>query len=201
MTAGTDVQARRPWLVIVTGLPGSGKSSLGIQLASRLRIPYLSRDDVRWGLLATAGLWTGDIADLPGRDLARQTFLDIVELVARRGVSAVLEFIVFKNRPEELERLLAVADCVVVVTECADASVRAEARERTDWLMNQPAVLEALGYDAIDDHLGAGADQREAIRAAMVTEFDLPSVRVSTEDGYDPSLDHLVGWVIDTTSR
>lgn len=89
----------RPWLVMVTGEPGSGKSSLGLHLARRLRVPYLSRDDVRWRMLASAGVWSGQVADASQRDLARETFLQIVEEVTSRGVSAVLEFIVFRDHP------------------------------------------------------------------------------------------------------
>lgn len=199
VTLEADPAQRRPWLVMVTGEPGSGKSSLGVHLARKLRVPYLSRDDVRWGLLATAGVWSGETGQAPGRDIARETFLQIVEEVAGRGVSAVLEFIVFRHRPQELQRLQAVADCLVIVTACSDASGRAEERERSDPLLTRPSVLKALGHDTIDDHLRDGATQRDAVRDAMVTEFDLPLIRVWTEDGYDPSLEEIVDWVIART--
>lgn len=190
----------RPWLVMVTGEPGSGKSSLGLHLARRLRVPYLSRDDVRWGMLASAGVWSGQVADASPRDLARETFLQIVEEVTSRGVSAVLEFIVFRDRPEQFHRLQAVADCLVVVTICADAAGRAEQRERSDPLLNRDSVLAALGHGSIDSYLHEGVSQREAVRDAMLTEFDVPLLEVRTEDGYEPFLDEIVEWVIANTS-
>ena len=61
----TESSVPRPWLVMVTGEPGSGKSTLGRELAGALRIPYLSRDDVRWGLYATAGLLSNDMQRAP----------------------------------------------------------------------------------------------------------------------------------------
>lgn len=103
----------RPHLVMVTGEPGSGKSTLGRDLAGVLRIPYLSRDDVRWGLRATSGLWTGSTLSDGERADAVEAFLQLVERAAELGISAILEFIAFRNRPESLERLMAVADCVV----------------------------------------------------------------------------------------
>lgn len=67
-------------------------------------MPYLNRDDVRWGMLATAGLWSGQIADTSQRD----------------------------------------------------------------------------------------ADE-------MVKDFDVPLLHVHTDNGYDPSLDEIVQWVISNT--
>jgi hypothetical protein len=50
--------APRPWLVLVTGEPGSGESMPGRQQGSELRIPLIGRGDVRGGLDGTAGVWT-----------------------------------------------------------------------------------------------------------------------------------------------
>src|SRR5262245_14385242 len=85
--------ARRPWLVVVTGEPGSGKSTLGRELSRVLRLPFLSRDDVRGGLLATDGLWTGRLQAASSREAAVATFVQIVETMAGLGVSAVVEYI------------------------------------------------------------------------------------------------------------
>jgi predicted kinase len=189
--------AARPWLVVVTGEPGSGKTSLGQRLAGALRVPFLSRDAVRGGLLATAGLWTDEGRPLPERDVAVETFVRIVERMAGLGVSAVLEFVVFRERREALRRLQAAGRCLVVRTECTDAGARAEQRDRRDVLLRRPEVLRALGHGSIDDYLRG--PQREIVRAGMVTDFDLPLLPVRTDDGYDPRLDDIVEWVIDRT--
>jgi predicted kinase len=188
---------RRPWLIVVTGEPGSGKTSLGLQLAAALRVPFLSRDAVRGGLLATAGLWTGEGRALPDREEAVEATVQMVERSAELGVSAVLEFVVFRERREALRRLETAARCLVVRTECADATVRAEQRDRGDTLLQRRDVLRALGHDSIDDYLQA--PQREIVRAGMVTEFDLPLLPVRTDDGYDPPLDEIVDWIVDRT--
>jgi hypothetical protein len=189
-------EGRRPWLIIVTGQPGSGKSSLGLRLAASLRVPYLSRDDVRWGLQATAGLWGNQLRGTLDRDVARETFIQLVEEVARRGVTAVLEFIPFRGRLHEMERLRSVAECLVLLTSCRDASRRAEERERCDSLLNRDGVLSALGHGSMKDYLRNGEEQREAVRQAMATEFAVPTLQVRTDEGYEPSVDLIIEWVI-----
>jgi predicted kinase len=185
--------------VLVTGEPGSGKTSLGLQLAGSLRVPFLSRDSVRGGLLATAGLWTDEIRSAPPREAAVEALVQIVETMARLGVSAVLEFLVLPDRREAFERLQAAADCLVIRTRCADAPARADRRDRADPLLTRRAVLDALGHASVDDYLRG--PQRDVVRAGMQTEFDLPTLDVRTDDGYDPPLPEIVDWVIERTRR
>jgi hypothetical protein len=194
-----DDAALRPWLVLVTGEPGSGKTTLGKQLSDALRLPFLSRDQVRGGLLASAGMWTNQIRTTTPRDAARVTFVDIAAAFAGFGVSAVVEFIPFDDSPSELRRLTSVAGCLVVFTSCADAPARVDSRDHGDFLLNREPVLAALGYPSIDAYLAN--PERLLVRERMQTEFDLPLLRVRTDDGYHPSIDEILTWIIDQTGR
>jgi hypothetical protein len=134
---------------------------------------------------------------VPERDDAVEAFLQLVEKAAALGISAVLEIIVFRDRPESLGRLQALADCVVIVATAADARDRADRRDRADPLLNRRSVLEALGHPTVESYLaGTG---REAVLAGMTTDLDLPTLTVRTDDGYDPALDQVVEWVIERT--
>ena len=182
---------------MVTGEPGSGKSTLGRHLAEALHVPYLSRDDVRWGLRASVGLWTNDIHLGAERADAVEAFLQLVEKAADLGISAVLEFIVFRDRPQTLERLKAVADCVVVLATAADAARRADRRDLADPLLNRGSVLDALGHPSVQSYIeGPG---RDIVRSGMLSSFELPTLTVRTDDGYDPPLERVVDWIIDCT--
>jgi predicted kinase len=182
---------------MVTGAPGTGKTTLGLRLASALRVPFLSRDDIRGGLLATAGLWTNQIREPSHREDAVEALVEIVEASARLGVSSVIEFIVTPERGEAFRRLEAVANCLVVLTTCADGRGRADRRDRADPLLNRQSVLDALGHESIDDYIGG--PERDRVAAAMQTEFDLPLFRVATDDGYEPPLSDIVEWIIEQT--
>jgi hypothetical protein len=93
-----------------------------------------------------------------------------------------------------MRRLEAASDCVVVLTVCDDARSRADQRDRADPLLNRPEVLAALGHPSIEAYVDA--PERERIRDRLQTDFDLPRLQVTTNDGYDPPLPRIVDWVI-----
>ncbi|MDP1794000.1 MAG: hypothetical protein Q8K63_07655 [Acidimicrobiales bacterium] len=194
-------QLTKPLLVMVTGEPGSGKTTLGLELSRALRIPFLSRDHVRGGLLATAGLWTNQVGQPSPREAAVEAFIQIVEKTAAVGVSAVIEFVVFGDRLSALERLQSVANMVVVRAECTNASERARTRDLDDPLLNRQSVLDALGYSSVDAYLSANAEQGDIVRTGMLRDFDLPLLPVTTDNGYDPSIEVIVDWVVEQTRR
>jgi hypothetical protein len=170
---------RRPRVVLLTGEPGSGKTGLGLELARALHVPFLARDQVRRGLYLTSG-------EAPSADEAVQVFLRLVEVMVGDGVSCIVEYVVRAAQPEHLERLTGIADCVVIETWCADAPARRRQRDLADPLLaGQPEE----------------AEQERAERMARVTEsmqrsFDLPVLRVRTDDGYDPPLEAVVDFAV-----
>jgi predicted kinase len=77
-------------LIVVTGAPGAGKTTLARALATRLRMPLLAKDDVKEALFDALG--TGDRAW--SRRLGAATY-DVMFAVAARllasGVDCILE--------------------------------------------------------------------------------------------------------------
>jgi len=73
-------------LVLVTGPPGSGKTTLAVPLARRLELPLIAKDAIKEALLDTLG--TGDLEW--SRRLGAATFA-VMFAVARQAPAAVLE--------------------------------------------------------------------------------------------------------------
>jgi hypothetical protein len=128
-----------------------------------------------------------------------EALVDLVEHTARLGVSMVLEFVVTPARVDAFRRIEAAASGVVLLTDATDAPARAEARDRADLLLGRAEVRAALGHASIDDYLAQ--PERDAVRREMRTELGLPTLRVATDDGYDPTFPEIVDWVVEQTRR
>ncbi|MDP2292628.1 MAG: AAA family ATPase [Actinomycetota bacterium] len=184
----------RARVVLITGAPGSGKSTLGAQLAAALRVPFLARDDVRGGLLLTAGAWTGELSRVPSGDEAVDAFLDTVEGLLARGVSCVVEYVVRTQRPEDLERIVAAGDCVVIMTRCDDPMERVVERNLSDRLIANPAVLSAIGAASVAEHTEALVDRMQQVVHDMRVEFPVPVMHVDTNGESEPDLDAMIAF-------
>lgn len=186
----------RPRIILLTGSPGSGKSTLGRELCAALRIPFIARDDVRGGMAMTAGAWEDTIEQLPAADTAVDTFLDIVELSLRRGVSCIAEYVFRSHRPGDLDRIRAAGDAVVIITRCSDPTPRLIERNMADRLIAQPTVLRAAGASSVAEHTAAMVDRMRAVELAMMTRFPVPTLTVDTTDQYDPGLDTIFEFAV-----
>jgi predicted kinase len=89
-------------LIVVTGAPGAGKTTLARALATRLRMPLLAKDDVKEALFDALG--TGDRAW--SRRLGAATY-DVMFAVAARLLASGVDCILESNftEPEPLRRL------------------------------------------------------------------------------------------------
>ena len=189
----------RPTAILITGVPGSGKTTLTRELSRALRLPHLARDDVRTGRYFTEGAWTARPGPAPTVEESVEAFLVVATTMLAAGVSAVFEYVFRADHADHLDRLLAHADGVVVRTRCAGAIDRFAARNRADPLVNRPEVLAALGYGSNEEHTAAAIPRMRAVETVMQTTFDLPTLDVDTTVGYDPPLERIIEFV--TTRR
>lgn len=177
----------RPFVIVVTGRPGSGKTTLAHDLARRIHCPALCRDEFKEGYVHTAG---GAHASL-GPDINRRLydiFFETVDFVVSKGVSVVIEA-AFQHAVwlPKLTRLAETASVSLIVCTIRPELARARCVER---MAADPTRDRFHGDGAA--HVGAGAAAATYEPPAM----DLPTLTVDTTDGYDPSLDQIVSFAV-----
>ena len=181
--------------MLLTGAPGSGKSTLGRQVAVRLRLPFIARDDVRGGLLFTAGAWSDRLERVPPSDEAVEAFLCVVESLLAGGVSCVVEYVMRRHRPDDFDRIAALGDCVVIVTSCTNPIERVRERNLSDRMVSSPPVLEASGFSSIEQHTKAVVTRMRSVIGEMRVDFPVPVLAVDTDGDYRPGLDDITAFV------
>jgi len=165
-----------PLLVLVSGAPGSGKTTVAREIARRLRLLHLERDGIWDGLRFTAGRGAGDeTAHGVG------VWYEAIALLLRSGVSLVADGTLYRGWDEEHVRpLLELGDVVNVHCRTAAAMDRYRAR-----------LLRA----GTPGHEAAALIARVTVDRARVEEslgLGCAALEVDTSDGYDPPLEELV---------
>jgi predicted kinase len=172
----------RPLLVLVSGHPGSGKTTLGRALGDRMALPHLNRDRLRDGMSAT---------DPASVDQPRtwQVFLDTIRLFLDNGISLVADQTLYLGMVDDLRSLTEHGDVVNVLCRCPNAYARWYAKVTTD-----PRGVGA-GFDALVERV-----LRQRDEMANPLPLGVPVIEVETTDGYAPTLDELAALIADTRS-
>jgi tRNA uridine 5-carbamoylmethylation protein Kti12 len=81
---------QKPKLVIVTGRPGSGKTTLGKKLAELLYCPAIIRDEIKEGYVNTFNV-KHDLLPEGTNGVASDIFIRNIELLISNNVSCIAE--------------------------------------------------------------------------------------------------------------
>lgn len=169
----------RPLLILVSGAPASGKTTLALRLAQELDLPALCKDAIKERLFETLG--APDLAS--SRQLGAAAFAVLYAVAAQlldARVSLVLEGNLRRGQSEaELQPLAARARVVLLHCRAAPAEVtrRYAARRR------HPGHHDAIRLVDLERDLASGTYEPLAL--------NVPTLRVDTTDGYAPPFDRI----------
>jgi predicted kinase len=82
--------AQKPFLLIVTGPPGAGKTTLGRKLARELDLPFLGKDDIKEALFDTLG-WGDREWSMKLGHASMEVLFRVLEVQLSSNVSLVTE--------------------------------------------------------------------------------------------------------------
>jgi len=178
-----------PALVVVTGRPGSGKTSLAHELARTIHCPLISRDEMKEGFVNTIG----EVGS-PGHDeIARHiynTFFDAIELLLSRRITIVAEAAFQHKRwAPKLELLQQIARLRMIVCQVDPELARRRHVERGLADANRERFHGDPAVQAAREGVVLPIEPYDPPHIANV-----PLLTVDTSNGYQPGLDAIAAF-------
>jgi hypothetical protein len=174
---------KQPTIIYVSGAPGAGKTTLAGIISEQLYIPHVSSDLIHGGMEFTQ-------SNHDRKNAISQAFVPLMISMAQKQISFVVDHVLQKDMGEVdiIDKLLPYATVIYIHVQCADPIARYLHRIETSGLPDIIRRREIL--------LGRAAFHEDnLVRTAGAIDLPVPTLVVTTNDGYDPALEDIIKFV------
>lgn len=183
---------QKPKCLLVTGRPGSGKTTMIGELSRRLYLPKISRDEFKEGYVNTYGVKHDGLPnDTNGvvNKIFFRTILNMLEgnislIIEAAFEHAIWDYIV----PDIME----IADLYIII---CDLDAETSARRHLERGLSNPNREFYHGDKRVAIYRETGEFMPGGVY--IPPTYDVPTLNISTLDGYSPSLDVVEKYIYD----
>jgi predicted kinase len=179
----------RPTLVIVSGRPGSGKTTLAKQLAAGLPCPLVSRDDINEGIFHTFNHDLAIASKAAVTAMAYDVFFAAIKQLLSAQVSVIAEA-AFQDAKWRHGLAAIDADSIAVlkIVQCVIDAAHAGQR-----VLDRRRRLDTPSSRRADQ--ARTREQDSADRVFQAVSLRVPTLTVDTTDCYEPSLERVFAFI------
>ena len=178
----------KPLVIIITGRPASGKTTLAYIISKEIKCPVVSRDELKEGYINTTAIphnQSNTLVDL----YIYETFFQTIDLLISKRISIIIEA-AFQHKlwqPKLLE-FINKADVRIII--CETNTELTKARFTNRFLKNPDR--EKFHGDKSNEIFASLIDVYEPVNIEASTLY------VDTTDDYNPTIEQIIHFIKET---
>jgi len=188
--------SNKPKLVIVTGRPGSGKTTISKELGRIVYFPVVNRDEIKEGYVNTFNTKHDKLPEGANK-IASEIFFKNIEFLLLNNVSLIAEA-AFQHKvwEPEISKYRNYAEVFIII---CDVDAEVAAKRHLERGMSDPkrefyhGDKRVTHFRETGELLSAGEYEPPSI--------DIPTIKVSTLNGYNPSLEDICEQILSNSPK
>jgi predicted kinase len=181
------MQSRPPLLVVVSGAPASGKTTLAMRLAEDLRLLLIGKDALKEAICDAVGLPADVAASMRAGSAAYSAAFTLARETIAAGHGVILESNFRKGVAEaELAPLVAMGDARLIHCTASPEVIASRYRERFAAGLRHPAHLDDERAPGLGTDLASGRFEPIAL--------GVPVLVVATDHGLEPGYGDILAF-------